>query len=121
MSSETAVLLKRIEELETCLGLHDQNLGVVFKLPRSLAKLLGLLLSTPNVTPEMIQDRLRIATNAKVAVHRLRAGLAAWDVEINSKRSLGYWIDSETKARIRGIITPQGNSEGVEHGVLADA
>lgn len=103
--AEIAALKAQIKELEDLLGLHDDNLGVVFRLPVSLTKLMGLLMSVPNVTPDMIQQRLMIATDAKVAIHRLRTHLEEWQVEIRSRRALGYWFDDETKKKIRAIVT----------------
>ncbi len=115
-SAEIATLKAKIFELETVLGLHDEHLGVVFKLPASLTKLLGLLMATPNVTPDMIQQRLAIATDAKVAVHRLRDHMREWypdlgitddeHILIQSRRSLGYWLDPVDKDRIRSLVTP---------------
>lgn len=99
-----AALQARIKDLEACLGLHDNRLAAVFKLSSSMMNLLGLLMSVPNVTPEMISTRLRIATDAKVAIHRLRCALEPWDLKIEGKRSLGYWLTTETKEKIDTIV-----------------
>jgi hypothetical protein len=119
---ELAALRQRVHDLECCLGLHDDHLGVFFRLPSSLTKLLGLLMARPNVTPEMIHQRLEIATDAKVAVHRLRAHLKKWSEEngetpvldIESRRTLGYWLDDRVKKRITELtVTPEGIGEGI--------
>jgi len=117
---EVAALRERIRDLETVLGFHDDNLAVAFKLPSSLHKLLALLMSVPSVTPEMIHQRLEIATDAKVAVHRLRTALKEWNVEIHSKRTLGYWIDPKEKARIRGIVDELSRDRSSEEKPTAD-
>jgi hypothetical protein len=82
----------------------DQKLLVTFKLPPGPNNLLGLLLSVEMVTPEMIERRLEIATESKVAVHRLRKYLEPYDIKIESRRHLGYWLTPETKARIHKMI-----------------
>jgi hypothetical protein len=113
-SSEVVALRARVQELEAALGLSNGNLGAIFHLPSSQARLLGLLLETQTVTPEMIQERLRIVTNAKMGIHRLRAYLKAWSsregvepIEIFGRRTLGWWLDDATKQRIRALITAQ--------------
>lgn len=113
MSSPLEIALRaRIQDLEAALGLNNDNLGAVFRLPAAHAKLLGLLLAVQNVTPEMVQDRLGIVTDTKVAMHRLRSYLTTWAAdnqqdafEIKSRRTLGYWLDDSTKRRMREIVT----------------
>lgn len=112
---EVSVLTARIKDLEDVLGLNDDNLGVVFKLPRQATKLLGLLLAVPNVTSEMAQQRLGIVADTKVAVSRLREYMnnycadhgIAEKFEIQSRRTLGYWLDDNTKSRIQALVTPK--------------
>ncbi len=121
-ASIEVALRARIRDLEACLGLNDKSLSSIFRLSKGLSDLLGLLLNTPNVTSDMIQHRLRLATDAKVAVHRLRKELEKWAernkeerIEIHGKRSLGYWLDAPTKARIRTLLaTPSAEEEAVE-------
>ena len=117
--AENATMKAKIQDLEAALGLGDDHLGVIFKLPISLTKLLGLLMAVPNVTPEMIQLRLQIATDAKVAVHRLRLAMAKSphfkdENIIQSRRGLGYWLDAPIKDRIKAMVTTQGNDEPVQ-------
>lgn len=104
-------LQQRVKDLELTLGQGDDNLAHTFKLTPVLNNLMGLLLSLPNATPEMIRQRLEIAHDAKVAVHRLRRHLKAFceerkieEIEIKSRRNLGYWFEDETKLLIRQLI-----------------
>lgn len=104
-------LRQRIKDLELSLGQGDESLAHTFKLTPVLNNLMGLLLSLPNATPEMIRQRLEIAHDAKVAVHRLRRHLKAFcdergieEIAIKSRRNLGYWFEDETKALIRGLV-----------------
>lgn len=96
----------RVADLETALEQSNANLAVTFRLPPALNKLLGLLISLPNVTSEMVHQRLEIATDAKVAVHRLRRYMSPHGIQINSRRNLGYWIENADKAKIRAMLKP---------------
>lgn len=102
---ETLRLRERVRDLEAALGQNDNTLAVTFRLTPKLSNLLGLLLQLPNVTPEMIQHRLEIASDAKVAMHRLRVHLKSWGVVVHSRRHLGYWLDGDTKERIRALAS----------------
>lgn len=103
--AEVTALKDRIKELEGLLGLHQENLGVAFRLSPQLTKLMGLLMAVPNVTNDMIQKHLMISADAKVTVLRLREALAPWQIDVRGKRGLGYWIDAETKQRVRQLMT----------------
>jgi hypothetical protein len=103
---ETATLRARVRDLEAVLGQNHEGITATFRLPPVLSNLFGLLLSLPNVTSEMIRQRLEIATDAKVAIHRLRTHLKDFDIEIQSRRNVGYWFDDATKVRIRALIAP---------------
>ncbi len=99
-------VLARVADLETALEQSNSNLAVTFRLPPALNKLLGLLLSLPNVTSEMVHQRLEIATDAKVAVHRLRHVMTPHGIKIHSRRNLGYWIENSDKLKIREMLKP---------------
>jgi hypothetical protein len=121
-------LQQRVKDLQIALGQSNENLAVTFKLTPVLNNLMGLLLALPNVTPEMIRQRLEIAPDAKVAIHRLRKHLEPYSIEIKSRRNLGYWLEDETKLRIRRMLaeklraasgtaaTPESNVELVDEG-----
>lgn len=109
LTADLAEANTRIVELEGVLGLSNDNLGVAFRLSTTLNKLLGCLLATPNVTPDTIVARLKIATDAKVAVHRLREVLKPYGITIQSRRGLGYWLEPEDKEKI-WAITRAGTS-----------
>ena len=107
-----ALQATRIRDLEIVLGLHDDKLGVTFKLTPGQNRLLGLLLATPYVTGEMVRQRLEITTHVNVAMLRLRRALKPWSAEIGedpiqSKRSMGWWLERKTKEAIRAIVTPK--------------
>ena len=104
-------LRARIRDLEAALKQNDKSLAITFKLPPVLSNLLGLLLSVPIVTPEMVRQRLEITTDAKVAMHRLRNHLKPWDIKIHSRRNIGYWIEADDKHRIKAMLTPEVSAE----------
>lgn len=101
---EKVQMRNRIRDLELALGQRDDGLAATFRLTPVLNNLMGLLLSVPAVTPEMIRQRLEIAPDAKVAVHRLRKQLKEFEIEIHSRRNVGYWLEDADKARIRGLV-----------------
>ena len=109
--------LARIHALETTLNQNNTDIAAVFRLTPALANLFGLLVSLPTVTSDMVRQQLNIATDPKVAVHRLRRSLEAYSITIHSKRNIGYWLDPETKERVEGMlgdeddVTLEGNEE----------
>lgn len=104
-------LRARVRDLELALGQGDAKLAAAFRLTPVLNNLFGLLLSLQTVTPEMIRQRLEIAPDAKVAIHRLRAQLKPWAIEIESRRNVGYWLSAETKAKILALLAVDQEEE----------
>ncbi len=100
-------LEEEIKNLKAALRQNDNALLVTFRLTPKLTNLLGLLIATDLVTQDMIQDRLRIATEAKVAIHRLRTALLPWAIRILSRRNTGWWLDKASKQRIEELLSPQ--------------
>jgi hypothetical protein len=101
------------EDLKRMLGQKDRRYDVAFNLPRAQARLLGLFMTVPVVTKEMVEERLGIATNARVAIHRLRQSLYSHEVFIKAQVGVGYWLTPEMKARVKakveavGVIPPE--------------
>lgn len=103
-SNEKDKLHARIRDLELTLGQGNDTLAVTFRLTPVLNNLFGLLMALPVVTPEMIRQRLEIAPDAKVAIHRLRKAIEPWNLAIRSKRNVGYWIDPAHKTEIKALM-----------------
>jgi hypothetical protein len=101
---EVTQLRTRIRDLELALGQRDDSLSATFRLTPVLNNLMGLLLAVPAVTPEMIRQRLEIAPDAKVAMHRLRRHMKEWEIKIHSRRNVGYWLEDQDKVRVRALI-----------------
>ena len=97
-------LKARIVELEGLLKQSDRTIETVFRLPPALSKLMGLMLATPNVNEKMICEQLNIATVGKVAIWRLRQSIAPWGIEIQARRSVGWWFDEAAKSKIKKIL-----------------
>lgn len=101
---ETEFLKARIRDLETALNQNNPYIPIVFQLSPALANLLGLLLSVPYASTEMIEHRLELADNVRMAIKRLRLKTEPFGIVINSRRTLGYWLDAGTKAKILSIL-----------------
>lgn len=83
-------------------------LRIKHDLSPSLAKILILLAKNQIVTAEMIEVEEELATEAKVAIHRLRRELEGSGIEVQSRRGIGYWVDSEARKLItEAMIPPQ--------------
>jgi hypothetical protein len=117
---ETTQLRTRIRDLELALGQRDDSLRATFQLTPVLSNLMGLLMNVPVVTPEMIRQRLEIAPDAKVAAHRLRKHLEPWEIKIQSRRNVGYWIEDEDKLRVRELIRQKMAGQMGTSGVIVD-
>lgn len=109
-----ALLQTRVRDLEAVLNQNNSGIALTFQLTPAIANLLGLLLSLPLVTPEAIQHRLEIATDPKIAIHRLRKRLLVWHLPLDvpeggqivqGRRHVGYWIDPAMKTKMRAQIT----------------
>ena len=98
-------LEEKLREANYRLQQTDQSLIATFKLPPQRMKLMGLLLTLPIVTTEIIAQRLGIDIEVRVAMNRLRNDLAKWELRIESRRKLGYWFTEETKARIKALVS----------------
>jgi hypothetical protein len=107
MSEDIETLRSRVAELESALGLKNETLTSLYKLTPAMTSLLGLLVELPIVHDEIIQERLKLAANAKVAVYRLRRQLEAHDIQIHSRRGSGWFLDEETKQRIQRDLTTE--------------
>ena len=98
-------LEEQLRDLQYRLRQTDQSLIATFKLPPQRMKLMGLLLTLPIVTTDIIAQRLGIDIEVRVAMNRLRNDLAKWELRIESRRKLGYWFTEETKARIKLLVS----------------
>lgn len=79
-------------------------LQVLFRLPDGLARLLQLLIEQPVVSQDMIEHEHQLATQASVAVFRLRRRLAPYKIDVKVQRSLGYYIEHEQKIAITDAV-----------------
>lgn len=105
--SEITELRTRVRNLETVLGQRDKRLLATFKLTPVMNSLMGLLLELPIVSTETIHNHTEIAANAKVAAYRLRRLLKPYDIEVHSRRNVGYWFSDDDKKKIRELISEE--------------
>lgn len=95
-----------------------------YDLPPSLAKILIMLVENQVVTARMIELDHRLTKDAKVAMHRLRRRLTASDVEIRSRRDVGYWLETPSREIVRGAMKGpalDGGADSVGHAGEATA
>ena len=97
-------LEEKLRDLQYRLQQTDQSLIATFKLPPQRMKLMGLLLTLPIVTTEIIAQRLGIDIEVRVAMNRLRKDLNKWDLHVESRRKLGYWFTDDTKTKIKALV-----------------
>lgn len=118
----TDQLKARIRDLELALGQGNTNLAVTFRLTPVLNNLMGLLLALPVVTPEMIRQRLDIAPDAKVAIHRLRSHMEPFLGEdfIKSKRNVGYWVEAVDKVKVKALLAGTASEEPTDSDDIED-
>lgn len=75
-----------------------------YDLPPSLAKILLLLVQNKVVTAGMIETEHRLTKDAKVALHRLRRRLEEADIEIKSRRDVGYWLEDNVRQSVSAAL-----------------
>lgn len=75
------------------------DLQMKYRLTKSLAAGLHLLLNNQAVT---LDDLLAVTSDGKVLIHRLRKRMPS--LTIRTRRTLGYWLEPEEKARIQKDI-----------------
>jgi hypothetical protein len=75
-----------------------------FELSWNQGRLMQLLLSQPAVTAEGIEDRYLIASDAKMAVCRLRKKLKPFHIDVKTCYDVGYVLTPEMRDRARDLI-----------------
>lgn len=85
------------------------DLQMKYKLTPSMARALLLLLKNKIVTPFMVEVDQPITTDGKVLMHRIRRRLIGTPIAIHSQRSVGYWLDTNSREHIYkdlGLVYP---------------
>lgn len=104
LETRNSELEARNQDLEQALHQNDQDLLLTFRFTPAQTNILGLLLSSNLVTTDMIRQRLRLATQGKTAIFRLRKLLTPWGIKISGRRNLGYWLEPEEKQKIHDLV-----------------
>jgi hypothetical protein len=101
--------------------MYAKDIQFTFSLPPTLARLLVIMLEGNIITPEEICDKYKIATEGRMAIHRLRSYLKGYNIQIMSKRNLGYWLDLDTQKKILELAANTGQMGFTfDHEVKAD-
>lgn len=112
LNEEVVLLRSRVEELEQRLtGVSNYDVSFAFALPPMLEKVFRLLLTNKRVTTQMIADHLGANIDVKMTMFRLRKHLKPHNVEVHSKRHIGYWLSDEAKEQLISAmeLTPPSN------------
>lgn len=88
------------------------DFAFVFSLPPMLEKIFVLLLQHHRVTTEQITAQVPKCAEPKSAMFRLRKFLKKYEVELKSKRHMGYWIEPADKKKLLDAarVTLQGSA-----------
>jgi chromosome condensin MukBEF ATPase and DNA-binding subunit MukB len=111
MAEDINDLRARITELEATLYAERDALRLLFKFSNAKSHIVALLMSCKSIDKTMIEETLNVVTDIKVAICTLRKQLEPWGIKVHSKRGYGYWIDDETKARIKTMLADAANTE----------
>lgn len=103
VDQEIMQLRARVADLEAALNLNNITLQSAFKLTPTMSALLGLLVSLPVVTDEIIKQRLKLAADSKVLVYRLRKALEPHEIEIFSRRGTGWYLNDDARAVLQAV------------------
>jgi hypothetical protein len=94
-----------IKELEGQLQIHGHEQYIMpFKLTQQQAKLLALLMEVPVASADVLSRKVKMSTEAKVAVHRLRKRMDEYGVKVSAKRFYGFWLEPDQKAKVRELM-----------------
>lgn len=98
----------RILELEGMLQ-ESKHMGyegyiLPFGLTQQQARLLALLMDVPVATADIIKKNVKMSTEDKVAIHRLRKRLEKFGIVISAKRYYGFWLDADEKAKVNRVL-----------------
>lgn len=102
---EVQRLKNRVQELESDQRITDTAIANTFRLTKRNIKLLTLLYKLPLANADTISQRIGVG-DVKVAVFRLRRKLEeqGYEIDIQSRRNVGYWMTDESRLLIRSII-----------------
>lgn len=90
--------------IETAETDNYENYIQPFELTQQQAKLLALLMEVQIASAETIHKRIDMATEAKVAIHRLRQRLKKFNINISAMRFRGFWIEPEDKDKVKQVM-----------------
>ena len=76
------------------------DLQVKFRLSRSMARIVKMMLDDGRITGYAIENEHKIVTDAKVLIHKVRRRLEQYGITIHSRRDVGYWMDDASKAAL---------------------
>lgn len=73
------------------------DIQIKYKLSRTMAKALRLLIERQRVLPAELKQELETVLDAKMIIHKLRKKLKVFGISIQSRRDVGYWLDDAAR------------------------
>lgn len=93
-------------ETQTNLAGEYATLQMRYGLTPLLVRILHLLAKNNLVTADMIEVQHQLTNDTPVAIHRLRKRMAPFDVKVNYRRGVGYWIETRDRDAIIANMVP---------------
>lgn len=84
--------------------MQTNEIQLHFRLTKTLAQLFIHLMEEKTITARQIENDFKIATDGKIAIHRLRRRLEGTSIEIKSMRDVGYWFEPSMKEHIQELV-----------------
>lgn len=83
---------------------HERLLGIVFDISPAQASVLSCLCRGTGATTAELLDFVGIQSEVKVVVSRTRDKLEAHGISIQSKPSIGYWMDVADRFKVEQLV-----------------
>ncbi len=71
-----------------------------YDLPLQVSSFFALLILSECITPQSAGSIGQV--DIRQLVHKLRRALEGTDIEVRSRRTIGYWLDAETRRVLAG-------------------
>lgn len=80
---------------------HERLLSIVFDISPAQAAILSLLCRAAPATTEQVKEFADLKSDPKSVIWHLRSKLSAYDVELKSRRAIGYWIERDDREKVQ--------------------
>lgn len=84
---------------------HERIVGIVFNIPPQQAAIVSCLARGAVATTDQLWAYLESKTPPKLVMFHARSRLQEEGMDIKSKRSVGYWMEEDTRKKIEKRVT----------------